>query len=543
MSLYQKIAATGALDLRLLLIISGLGFLAINPAVWAQNGSSFLEAENSTVGYTETPFRSATACADLVSLTDYDFSVISARSIAEGGTAPEHCRVSGVIAPEIGFQVNLPIAWNGRFYMYGNGGFAGTPPDAPNKERARDQALQRGFATAYTNTGHDRQREPLGTFAYNEVEKTIDYSFRAVHLTVAAAKELISAFYVREPDYSYWDGCSTGGRQGLMSAQRFPADFDGIIAGAPVLDFTGTVTSYIWNNLALKETPISSEKINLVGERLYAQCDAVDGLEDGLINDPRQCGFDPALHLPRCGAATLDSQCFTPDEINAIEKIYSGPSVEDKHLYPGQPMGAEVAGPSRGGVRSGWNGWLLNEGGPNIQLVFADTFLKYLAFEQDDPDYEWTTFDFQTDPQRMSAIAEMLNATSPDLSRFEARGGKMITYFGWADTALNPLRAIEYYEHVEETMSSAEEFYRLFMIPGMFHCGAGAGADQFDAFTPLIEWVEAGKAPERIVGAHLAERTVEFSRPHCPYPQVVQYKGSGVPEAAESFECSAPARN
>ncbi len=531
-------------ELRFLLVASGMGLLIINPAVWAQNGSSFLKAQHSTVKYMEVPFRSSVACADLASLTTYDFSVISARSIAGEETAPEHCRVSGVIPPEIVFQVNLPIAWNGRFYMHGNGGFAGRPPDSPGVENRRDQALKRGFATAYTNTGHDRQREPLATFAYNEVEKTIDFSFRAVHLTVAVAKKLISAFYAREPDYSYWDGCSTGGGQGLKSAQRFPADFDGIIAGAPVLDVIGTIISFIWNNLALKETPISSEKIDLIGERIYAQCDAVDGLKDGLINDPRQCGFDPALHLPRCEKTTPDDRCFTSDEVNTITKIYSGPSVEGRRLYPGQPMGAEIAGPNRGTVRSGWDGWLLNEGGPNLQLSYGESFLKYLAFEQDDPDYDWTTFDFQADPQRMSASAEMLDATNPDLSRFEARGGKMITYIGWADTGPNPVRVIEYYEQVQETMDGeARDFYRLFMIPGMFHCRGGVGADQFDALTPLIQWVEAGKAPESILGDHLVDGVVEFSRPHCPYPQVAQYKGSGAPEAAESFECAAPAEN
>jgi Tannase and feruloyl esterase len=523
--------------LRLLSLAAGACLVAASGSVSAQNGSSFLQAQTAAVDYTKVPIHAASACEDLVSLTSFEFSVLTAMHVAAAEPVPEHCRVSGVIPPEIVFEVDLPLAWNGRLYMHGNGGYAGEPPDASNRSGPRDEALQRGFATVYTNTGHDRDREPLATFAYNDVEKTLDYAFRAVHLTVSAAKSLVTEFYGRAANRSYWDGCSTGGREGLMSAQRFPADFDGIVAGAPVLDLTGQTIANVWNSLALREAPLSAAKVATLAERVYAQCDAIDGLKDGLIDDPRRCGFDPVKDLPMCEAGDDADACFTPAEIETVRKIYAGPSADGHRLYPGQAPGAEVAVPSPQGSRSGWRNWLLNPDGAITQLVYGETFLKYLAYPEDDPSLDWTHFDFAGDPARMAGSAVILNATNPDLSRFKARGGKMITYAGWADAAVNPARAIEYYEQVEETTGRADDFYRLFLVPGMFHCRGGVGADQFDAFTPLIDWVEAGKAPGRIVGVHVEGQSTKFTRPHCPYPQVARYKGSGAITDAESFAC------
>jgi len=510
----------------------------------AQNGDSFADAQSALVPYTNTPHASQKDCAALVSLTNGELAVLSAERVPRRADVPEHCRVSGVIPSEIVFEVNLPLQWNGRLYMYGNGGFAGNKPAA--RGFTRDQALRRGFATAHTNTGHDAQQEPGASFARDNLAKTVDYAFRAVHLTVLAAKGLIGELYERRPAHSYWDGCSTGGRQGLMSAQRFAEDFDGIVAGAPVIDFTGTMIAYLWNSRALAESPVSRRKVDLLARKVYGECDAIDGLEDGLIDDPRRCQLDLAADLPKCGPESRDD-CFTSGELATIRKIYDGPRAAGGSLYPGTPPGAEIVGfasTAQGGVPariSGWEPWLLTEQAPNAQLAMAESFVKYMAFDTDDARYEWTAFDFDADPQRTGTIAAMLNATDPDLSRFRARGGKMLTYFGWADAALNPYRTVAYYEGLQQAMGSEpQSFYRLFMVPGMFHCSGGAGADHIDAMTAVIDWVEAGKAPDRLVGRHLESGAVKFARPHCPYPQIARYRGTGSRQSAESFVCSTP---
>ena len=298
--------------------------VTVAPAVDAQNGSSFLDASRSAIDYTAATTHPAVACESLRSLTGHDYSIISATRIDATPDVPEHCRVFGVVPPEIRFNVNLPTGWNGRFYMHGNGGYAGNPPDSAGTLRTAGQAVARGFATAYTDTGHDSRVEPLGTFAHDNLGKEIDYGFRAVHLTAATAKTLIAAYYGRSETYSYWDGCSTGGRQGLMSAQRFPGDFDGILAGAPVLNFTDTQIASVWISQALERHRVSPAKMLLVGDAIYERCDTADGLEDGLISDPRACDFDPARHLPVCAGPSGEA-CFTPGEIETLQAIYGGP--------------------------------------------------------------------------------------------------------------------------------------------------------------------------------------------------------------------------
>ena len=491
----------------------------------AQNGSSFLDAERSTIRYTSAAARPAMACEALVSATNHDFSVIFARIVPAEGETPEHCQVRGAIPPEIVFEVNLPSRWNRRLYMHGNGGYAGTPPDAPNRVGAKNAALQRSFVTAYTNTGHDRTAEPLGTFAHNNLQKEIDYSFRAVHLTIQTAKSLAGRYYGRPASYSYWDGCSTGGRQGLMSAQRFPEDFDGIIAGAPVLDFSGTMTWYAHIHTALEKAPLTLAQVQEAGKQIYAKCDKLDGLADGLIDDPRRCGFDPRRDLVG----------FTDEQEEALASIYSPVMSNGKAVFPGLPLGAEAVGP---GGRSGWANWMIRETGPTNQEAYMETFFRYLAFPVDDPNFDWRDFDFDNDPARMAQIRSMLDATNPDLSRFHERGGKMLMHFGWADTALNPMMAVDYYEDVLETIGpEARDFFRFYTVPGMFHCRGGVGADRFDLMTPLVNWVEAGNVPESLRAARVVRGQVEMTRKLCPYPERAEYDGKGDPDQASSFRC------
>ena len=514
-------------------LCGALAALAIAGPAAAQNGSSFLDVQRSTIDYTAGTTLPAASCPSLVGLTGYDYSVISATLVEATADTPEHCRVYGVIPPEIRFGVHLPSGWNGRFYMQGNGGYAGNAPDAAGTLRTAMRAVAHGFAAASTDTGHDGRVEPLATFAHDNLAKEIDYAFRAVHLTAVTAKAVITAYYGRAAHHAYWDGCSTGGRQGLMSAQRFPGDFDGIVAGAPVQNFTDTQMAYVWNNQALARAPLSEAKVARVADAVYRRCDAGDGLEDGLIDDPRRCDFDPRAHLPVCDGSASGGDCFTPAEIDTLHAIYSGPVGNGRQLFPGQPPGAEAGG--------GWNNWIISDRGPTIGFRFSETFFRYLAFTPDDPDFDWREFDFDTDPERVT-IREILDAVDPDLSAFAARGGKMITHFGWADTALNPMMSVDYYEAVRAAMGAGTtaDFYRLYMVPGMFHCAGGLGTDRFDVLTPLINWVEGGAAPDTIPASRVEDGRVTRTRPLCPYPQVAKYSGAGSIDDAANFACVAP---
>lgn len=464
------------------------------------------------------------ACRDLRALTGYDLSIDSATIIGAS------CFVRGQIQPEVRFEVALPGSWNRRLYMFGNGGFAGEPFTQPGRVLRRDAALAQGFAVAQTNTGHDGAREPLASFAVSP-QKLIDYAYRAVHVTALTAKQLVRAYYGSPPSRSYFEGCSTGGRQGLVSAQRFPEDFDGIVAGAPVLDFTGTMVQFVKIQQALAATPRLEEKVALVSRKVYEKCDALDGLSDGLIDDPRRCPFDPSVDLPAC-SAEASASCLTAAESNALRAVYGAAA-----SFPGFPVGAEVAAQTPSGPRSGWDPWLVTrDGQPPTEVRFAESFFKHMVTPG--TEVNWQSFDPDRDMEKLRTVGALLDATETDLARFRARGGKILMYFGWADPGLNPLMGVSYYERVRETMGAGTaDFFRLFMAPGMFHCGGGVGPSPADALTPLVEWVERGVAPDRLPGVLRSGEQVLRARPLCPYPQVAKYKGSGSVDDAASFSC------
>jgi tannase/feruloyl esterase len=530
--------------------LGGFTGVALAALAWAapaaaQNGASFSDAARSAASYTHATVRPQRDCRELREFTGGNVTILATEMIPAADGVPEHCRVSGVILPEIRFEVNLPEAWNRRFYMHGNGGFAGETPDQPVRAAHRANALRHGFTSASTNTGHDAAQEPLASFAQGHLQKQVDYAFRAVHLTAQTAKRVAARYYDRPVAYAYWDGCSTGGRQALMSAQRFPADFDGIVAGAPVLNFVDTTVSGLWNARALAATPVSLEKLSTVAKAVYAKCDGLDGLVDGLIDDPRRCAFDPARDVPRCAAGEDGPACLTEGQARALLQIYGGVVSGGKPYFPGQPVGAEATGtPPLGPPRpaSGWDGWLVGVGGAaSRQLQYAESFTRYMAFGKAEPTFDWKTFDFDKDPGRMGEIRRMLNATDPDLSAFRKRGGKLLMYFGWADTALTPLMGIDYYERaLAANGADTREFFRFFLVPGMFHCRGGVGPDRFDALTAVINWVEGGVAPAALVATRMEGGQVTRTRPLCPYPQVARYKGSGSIDAAASFACQAP---
>ncbi len=478
------------------------------------------------------------ACADLRSLTGYEFTVESAAVIPASADVPEHCRVRGQILPEIRFEVSLPAVWNRRFYMFGNGGYAGESLDAPGRVNVRNAALRRGFVAAGSNTGHDAATEPLAIFAQNR-QKLLDYAFRSLHTTAATGKRIAAAYYGASPTRSYFEGCSTGGRQALILAQRFPEDFDGNVAGAPVLNFSGTMVGYAKMSQALAAAPVPYAKLKLLADRVYAQCDDKDGLKDDLIDDPRRCDFRPARDLPKCAEGAEKADCFTAAQIGALENIYGDVMSQGKRIFPGWPVGAEVAG-SNG--RSGWDNWIIHEKGqPTISVNFAESFFRYMAFTEKNPQYSLASFDFEKDPARLEWIHSILDATDPDLSSFSKRGGKLLMHFGWADQALNAQMGVDYYESVLGRMGPrTTSFFRLFMVPGMFHCAGGVGCSTFDKLTPLIQWVEQGIAPESIVASRIVDGKTVRTRPLCPYPQVAKFKGSGSIDDAVNFSCKVP---
>jgi Tannase and feruloyl esterase len=516
----------------LAVVIAGLA----GASVGAQNSSQFRDWKSSTLsgGGDGKP---AVACASLVSLTGYEFSVLTATTIPASADAPEYCRVSGLVQPEIRFEVSLPTAWNGRLYMFGNGGYAGEALTASGRVATARRALARGFAAVQTNTGHDAATEPLGSFAASP-QKFVDYASRAVHVTAMTAERVLQAYYNAPARHAYFDGCSTGGRQGLIEAQRFPDDFDGILAGAPVLDFSGTMISYSAIQRALGAASIAPAKLRLVSDAVYAKCDASDGVKDGVIDDPRACRFSPSADLPHCSGDADGADCFTSAQLHALESVYAAVRRSGTDFFPGWPPGAEIA--AAAGGPSGWMPWFVAPAnGRPIQANFGETFFRFMAFGSPKPSYDWLSFDLDADLDAIDAARALLDATNPDLSRFKGRGGKMLTYFGWADPALNPMMGVRYYERVmRQAGPTTTDFYRLFMVPGMFHCGGGVGTSVFDAFTPLVEWVEKGTAPQTLSAARVVDGKTVRTRPLCPYPQVAKYSGSGSVDEAANFACA-----
>ncbi|MEP7355249.1 MAG: tannase/feruloyl esterase family alpha/beta hydrolase [Acidobacteriota bacterium] len=465
-----------------------------------------------------------------------DVKINSAKLVPAAANLPEHCEIQGVIWPEAKFVVKLPSNWNSRFEMVGNGGWAGTITTA-----AVNTAVGLGYASTSTDTGHDAAKEPGAIFAMksetnpNAARKVIDHGYLAVHETALLAKKMIRVYYGVDPLYSYWVGCSTGGRQGLMEAQRYPEDFDGYVVGAPVLNLTGLQTKAVWNWVALGPGAgeIKAEKLKALADGVYGKCDALDGLKDGIIENPLACDFHPERDLTACkGAETPD--CFTPPQIAALKVIYDGPkNSKGEVIFPGFPPGGEAfALGARGPARSGW------DGGMSASFGLGDTFMKYMAFDTPrGASWDYKTLNLDTDPAKMTNVGLIINATITDLSAVKARGGKVLHYHGWADPGVTPKMSVDYYEAVQKTMGSTSDFYRFFPVPGMFHCSGGPGCGEVDWLSAIVSWVEKGTAPTMLVGSHVEAGKTTRTRPVCMYPTVAHYKGSGSIDAAENFTC------
>ncbi|MBN9661024.1 MAG: tannase/feruloyl esterase family alpha/beta hydrolase [Acidobacteria bacterium] len=486
----------------------------------------------------------AIACADLRSLTNFEYSVVSASVVAASAAAPEHCQVRIFIQPALNIEVKLPTAWNGRLYMFGNGGWAGESFDTPGRLATAARGLKAGFVTASTDTGHSAAVEPGASFALNRQE-LLDYGFRSLHLTAETAKLMARTYYGEAPRKSYYEGCSQGGRQGLTLAQRFPNDFDGIIAGAPALYQTATHLSRAYWMQGMNANPFPASKLGLLAQAVYDKCDARDGLKDGLIEDPRRCDFRPARDLPRCATGVDAADCVTAEQVRSLERIYGDVMSQGKRFFPGWPVGPEVIGPN------GQSGWIGQEipgpNGPGAWTSYGYNFLRFVAPAvlggkvDDNPAEAFRLFDMDSAPAKVEELSQIIDANDPDLTAFRKHGGKLLMYFGWADPQLNPMMGVEYYERAQAAMGgSTTDFFRLFMVPGMFHCGGGVGTSQFDATTPLLNWVEESKPPARIEAARVLHGNVVRTRPLCVYPAVARYNGSGSIDDAANFTCTKP---
>ncbi|HTT03122.1 MAG TPA: tannase/feruloyl esterase family alpha/beta hydrolase [Steroidobacteraceae bacterium] len=510
-------------------------------------GQAFSDSKSGLVDYASAQFVPRLSCSDLERYTGKELVAIRSASIAADGPTPAHCRVTGTLAPEIAFEVSLPQRWNGRLYMIGNGGHAGEALDDPLRTVQRSAALAMGFAFAQTNTGHDARKEPGATFVLSNPEKALDYAYRAVHLTALTAKDITSRYYSRPIARSYWNSCSNGGRQGLIEAQRFPEDFDGLVVNAPWIDQTGFTIGAMWNERAVSQaSPLTPSKLALLSRKVMERCDALDGLRDGVIEDPRKCDFDARRDMAACPQGTDGPECLTAAQAEAIMKIYGGPRNQKGALFPGYMPGSEaVVATGFGGTRDA-SAWLnlIVPARPDVKPAdfnLAENTMRYLVHVPPQPDYDYGTFNFDRDVHLLDDWGEKANATNPDLSRFRARGGKLLMTYGWADPILQPLVGVRYYEQaIARNGPHTADFFRLFMVPGMTHCAGGKGTDRFDSMTVLIDWVEKNRAPASIRASHLEDNKITRTRPLCPYPQVAHYSGRGSSDDAANFSCGKP---
>jgi feruloyl esterase len=476
------------------------------------------------------PPAGAATCESLAGLALPDTTIVSVTSIPAGlfdppgGTpptmVPAFCRVVARVAPAINFELWMPATtWNGKFQGVGNGGLAGSIGYG-----ALVEGLNRGYATAGTDTGH---ASGTGNTWLLDLGLVTDYSHRGLHEMTVKSKALVEGYYGQRPAYSYYTGCSTGGKQGLFEAQRYPGDYDGIIAGEHANWWSRIMDEEVWIGLATvkPENRIPTVKLNLLTNAVLAACDGLDGIVDNVLNDPRGCDFKPESLL--CAGADLPT-CLTAGQVEAAQKIYQGPRNPrtGEQLFPGLTFGSEPL----------WTG-LINR---NSAGGSADAWFRFAVYR--DPNWDWTTFDFDTNLADTQRLAPISDSTDPDLSPFKSRGGKLLVYEGFSDQTASSRNPIQYYNRVTGAMGRNDtlDFYRLFMVPGMRHCSGGPGTDNFDMLTALERWVEQGIAPDRVSAAHLTGGVVDRTRPLCPYPQIAKYTGSGSTDDETSFVCMDP---
>jgi feruloyl esterase len=495
------------------------------------------------------PLRAEMTCESIPTIRLRNTTVTNSQPITTGSLdqitgLPPFCRVAGEIRPttdsQIRFELWLPLKnWNGKFAGVGNVGFAGRImyPQLSGQ-------LRRGYATASTDTGHsltvDAPNIDAASFALGHPERLTDFAYRAVHEITVASKALATSFYGTAVKHSYWIGESTGGRQGLMEAQRFPADYDGIIVGAPPINLARYWPAQFDAGRAVgvdADHHLPPSALSLLHEAVIAACDQNDGINDGLIEDPRTCTFDTSAL--QCGSNQSPGRCLTKGQVEAARRIYAGLKhpATGAQLFPGSERGSEVF-------------WATLIPGSSPHPV-SISYLRYLIFE--DPAWDWKTFDLGRTAdyeafRRSESRLARLNATEPDLRAFRQLGGKILHWQGWSDERIPPQSSIDYYENVlaffsrgrdqGATLRDVQDFYRLFMAPGTAHArGIGSGPNTFDMQPALEQWVEHGIPPDTVVATHSANGVVDRSHPLCPYPNIAVYKGTGDAKDASSFAC------
>jgi len=477
-------------------------------------------------------------CEEIASLALPQATITAATTVAAGafvppGAAgrgaqeamkdlPAFCRIAATLAPssdsDIKVEVWLPASgWNGKFLAVGNGGWAGSI-----SYPAMADALRRGYATSSTDTGHSTSG---AGFALGHPEKLVDYAWRSEHEMTVKAKAIIAARYGEAPKLSYWNGCSAGGKQALKEAQRFPEDFNGIVAGAPASDWTGRASSALRVAAAVHKdeaSNIPAVKYPAIHAAVLDACDGLDGVKDAVLENPRACRFDPKVL--ECKGADSPT-CLTSAQVETVRAIYASPNnPKTGRALTGLEPGSEL----------GWATW----GGAQPLAIAFDHF-KYVVNK--DPAWDFRTFKFDQDASRAEQLdADTINALDPNLKPYFDRGGKLIQYHGWGDPQISPGHSVQYYTRVADALGGAknlDDSYRLFMVPGMAHCGGGEGPNRFDMVAALEQWVEHGKAPQRIEASRLRDGRVDRTRPLCPYPQVAAYTGKGDTNDAASFVC------
>ncbi len=473
-----------------------------------------------------------------------------------------YCLVSAVIEAVQGsriiaaYRLPRPGSWNGRLLGFGGGGFSGKLGGNPDAGIAE---VERGYAVAASDAGH-----PGGPFetgwglrADGTPNRTaiLDFGERAVHRMTVVAKQVVAAYFGRPADYAYYDDCSTGGRMGLVEVQRFPQDYDGVVVGAPVMHMARVTTTGIWQGRAFhgagRQAP-TAEQLGYLADAVVAKCDGLDGVADGVLQDPLACEWDPDRVSCLADASPL---CLQPDQVEAVREIYSGPITGD---------GTALHVPVPPGGEGDWAHWLLpGRTGPlGGAYGLAAAYMRDLIFQ--DPAYDaMTQFDFDSDVATVdrSLITATADAVNPDIRPFIEAGGKLLIYHGWGDVLVPALRTVAYYDAMvgaigpalaagtERTPQEALQAYaRLLMMPGTYHCHRGPGAYDFDRLGVITDWVERGIAPDRVIARHPASDNGEpgFTRPLCPYPEIAHYQGpAGDPAAArlaQNFECRPPDR-
>jgi hypothetical protein len=446
-----------------------------------------------------------------------------------------YCLVKLLVRPAINIWVALPADWNGRLQSEGGGGYAGSVNVANN-------SVNGGYIGVQTDTGHVGGSGTFGMLTpvpngAPNVQLQIDFAYRSEHLMAHLGKQLALAYYGQFPVRSYWNGCSTGGRQGLRMAQDFPGDYDGILAGAPAIHWDRFQAYQIWPQVAMRLDaggPIAGAKLALATSRAVAACDALDGVVDGLLTDPRACTYNPVndstITTASCTAA--DNTCLRPGEASAIQKIWAGPGFDEdrrKLLWFALQRGAALGG------LAGTNPFAIAVAQPRYWVYF-------------DPNWDWTTLDYGNYQAFVRKTVEMvrplMGSDNPNLAPYRDRGNKILSWHGWADQLIMPEGTTAYYDAVTRTLgggyAATQSFFRLFMAPSVGHCGGGAGPQPQGLFQALVDWVEAGTVPATILSTNTTAGVVTRSRPLCPYPAKAVYSGSGSTDQAASFVCQAP---